>query len=308
MGQSIERVDMPRRHACISWLRGIDVVGVRFLSQLLPRLLIGPPRSEMIIRTIHGFDLRIDPVYDSGVERSIYYTGSYEKGTLFVLSKLLRAGDTFVDVGANIGLMTVHAARIVGPKGRVVAFEPNPSTCDLLKFNVDLNRLTQVQVLPYAVGSQRGEATIFTDPGRNRGRASLIQPEGGMAASKVEVVRLADQLKGMGPVRLIKMDIEGYELEAVKGMGTMLQGPDRPMLMIECSSDRENSHGQGTLAIFEYLQALGGYRYFKPSKGKERPSRLMELHGHKDFPRHDNVFFLTGEHMATLSDQDIFER
>ena len=109
-------------------------------------------------------------------------------------------------------------------------------------------------------------------------------------------------------MRLVKMDIEGYELEALKGMGSMLQGPDRPILMIECSSDRVNSHGSGTLAIYEYLEAIGGYRYFKPSKGKERPSRLMKLHSHEDFPSHDNVFFLTEEHMATLSDQDIFER
>ena len=78
------------------------------------------------------------------------------------------------------------------------------------------------------------------------------------------------------------------------------------MLMIECSGERENSHGKGTRAIFDFLEGVGGYRYFRPHKGKERPSRLVELHEHVDFPEHDNVFCLTEEHVASVADQQVF--
>lgn len=306
MGQHIERVDLRRRHALVALLRNIDIVGLRFLSHLLPRIIIPPPRGEMIIRTLHGFDLRIDPLHDRGVERSIYFSGSYEKGTLFILSKLLRPGDTFVDVGANIGLMTILAARVVGSKGKVLAFEPNSTTRDMLKFNVALDGLANVEVLPYAVGSRTEHATIYEDPGANRGRASLIRPEGVTSGMDIEVVRLDDILPKQGNVRLVKMDIEGYELEALKGMEALLSGAARPMLMIECSGDRENSHGRGTKAIFEHLEGVGGYRYFRPRKGKERPSRMIELIGFKEFPDHDNVFCLTQDHIVSLKGSEVF--
>jgi FkbM family methyltransferase len=262
----------------------------------------------MIVRTLHGFDMRIDPLHDRGVERSIYFSGSYEKGTLFILSKLLRPGDTFVDVGANIGLMTIHAARIVGSQGRVIAFEPNSTTRDMLEFNIALNGLTNVEVIPCAVGARNEHAKIYDDPGANRGRSSLIRPDGVMTGMDTQVVRLDDALIKYGKVHLVKMDIEGYELEALIGMGSMLSTTERPMLMVECSGDRENSHGRGTKAIFDHMDSVGGYRYFRPRKGKERPSRMVELKGYKEFPEHDNVFCLAHEHFALLKDAHVIAR
>jgi FkbM family methyltransferase len=308
MVEALEHVDMHRRHALVGWLRGIDVIGVRALSHLVPKLIIPPPRHEMVMRTVHGFDLRIDPVHDRGVERSIYYTGSYERGTLFMLSHLLRPGDTFVDVGANIGLMSIHASRCVGGRGRVIAFEPQPATRAMLEYNLRINNVVNVEVIPNAVGAVRGRATIYEDPGANRGRSSLIQPEGAMNGDEVDVVRLDEVLAGRLPIRLVKLDIEGFELEALKGMGALLRSDDRPMLMIECSEERENSHGQGTKAIHDLLEQVGGYRFFRPRRGKERPSRLIELHGHREFPAHDNVYCLTDRHVSSLSDVDILEK
>ena len=94
--------------------------------------MIGRPKNKMIIKTIYGFKLHIDPIYDNGVEKSIYYTGTYEAGTLFIFSKLLEKGDLFIDVGANIGLMSIYAAMKVGESGNVHAFEPDPETFKIL--------------------------------------------------------------------------------------------------------------------------------------------------------------------------------
>ena len=229
-------------------------------------------------------------------------------GTLYLLGRLLREGDVYVDVGANIGLMTVYAAKTVGMKGKVLAIEPNPNTRDMLSFNVRINDLKNVNVIPYAIGSVEKEASIHDHPDNNRGKASLIRPEGSIVAHPIKVMRLDELLKDERPIRLLKLDIEGYELEALKGMGDLLRHNDRPILMIECSGKRENSHGLGTKAIHDHLEACGGYRYFMPSKGKERKSVLVELMGQHEFPEHDNVYCMTTTHVDELKDHGVFER
>ncbi len=124
------------RHKLISSLLEIDVKGIRRVAHHLPRFLIPAPKGVCTMKTNYGFYLQIDPVKDQGVERSIYYTGTYEKGSLAVLKQLLRKGDSFADVGANIGLMSLYASQLVGTKGKVWAFEPNPETARILKENV----------------------------------------------------------------------------------------------------------------------------------------------------------------------------
>jgi hypothetical protein len=116
------------RHTLISFLQGIDMAGIRKIAYYLPGIIIPKPKSALIIKTLYGFKLWIDPVKDQGIEKSLYYTGTYEKGTLFILRALLKEGDLMVDVGANIGLMSIFAADLVKESGKVIAFEPNPDT------------------------------------------------------------------------------------------------------------------------------------------------------------------------------------
>ncbi|HEY0976296.1 MAG TPA: FkbM family methyltransferase [Flavobacteriales bacterium] len=247
----------------------------------------------MVIRTLHGFDLWIDPSSDSGVERSIYDTGTYEKGTLQVIERMLPERGVFVDIGANIGLMTVLAARLVGPQGRVIAFEPNPVARAILERNVRINDLTQVQVSPMAIGSIPSRSTIYEGVGSNRGRATLVQPSVERVGQEVEVVRLSDVVHAEDRMDLVKMDIEGFELEALKGMSEILARPEPPMLIVECSGGRENSFGRGSDPIFEHLIGLGKYRLFRGRSGKERLSPLIEVRSVQEMPDHDNLHCMT---------------
>src|SRR5690606_6625977 len=114
----------PIRHFIFSKLLNVDLPGVRFLAARLPAIAMPRPTRELNLKTIYGFGLRIDPATDRGMERSIYLTGTYEQGTLFVMRQILRPGDVFVDVGANIGWMTLYAVQCVGKGGKVFAFEP----------------------------------------------------------------------------------------------------------------------------------------------------------------------------------------
>ena len=146
----------PFRHRLISFIRDVDVKGFRKLSVLLPKWLLSDAKKtgSYILKTNHNFLLRINPSEDAGVELSLHETGTYEKGILSYLKSTLRKGDCFVDVGANIGLMTIFASKCVGNEGQVVAFEAHPKTAELLKENIQLNQLMNIQVCQYALGSK----------------------------------------------------------------------------------------------------------------------------------------------------------
>src|SRR5947208_17148786 len=95
--------------------------GAHRLRRIIARVLIPRPRGPLTVRTVFGCSLVVDASLDRGVEREVYYHGTYEAGTLNVLEKVLRPGDIFLDVGANIGLMSLVASRLVGLHGRVYA-------------------------------------------------------------------------------------------------------------------------------------------------------------------------------------------
>jgi FkbM family methyltransferase len=290
------------RHRLISSLLEIDVKGFRRVAHHLPRLLIPTPKGICTVKTRYGFWLRIDPVKDKGVERSIYYTGTYEKGSLAIMKQLLHKGDCFVDVGANIGLMSLYASKLVGAKGKVWAFEPNPDTALILEMNIRINNATNIDLSRFAMGKNPGKALIYDRWDSNRGSASLIKPEGETGSHEIEVTTLSEffkkEIKEGGPLpTLLKLDIEGFELEALEGALDLLNSDQAPMLIVECSQQRENTFGKGTDPLYEFLRHLGFYRIFRGKKDKSRVSKLVEVLTIEDLPVHDNIYCLTDKHL-----------
>ena len=164
----------------------------------------------------------------------MYRNRTYEAGTLAVISRFLKLGDTFVDVGANLGLMTLHASRIVGPEGKVVAFEPHPETYRRLIQNIELNNCSNVQPLQMAAGSGKSEAQIYDVPSVNIGRASLIRPDVDYRpAGQVKVSTLDEELDGQR-VQFLKIDVEGFEAEVLAGASETLA--KRPIISMEVST------------------------------------------------------------------------
>jgi len=294
----------PIRHALISSFLEIDVRGFRRIAHHLPRLLIPAPKGGCIMKTRYGFWLQIDPVKDKGVERSIYYTGTYEKGALAIMKQLLGKGDFFVDVGANIGLMSIYASKLVGPTGQVRAFKPNPETAGILEENIRLNKINNIENFRYAVGKNPGKALIYDRWDSNRGSASLIKPREDAESHKVEVITLSEffrkDIEKEKLPHLIKLDIEGFELEALEGALDLLNSPNAPMLMVECSENRENTFGNRTDPLYKFLMGLGRYRIFKGKKEKSRVSKLTEVLSLDALPAHDNIFCLTDKHIKQL--------
>lgn len=290
-------VRFPFRHRLITFLRDLDVKGVRNIAHRLPHLILPKPKGDMIIETLHGFKLIIDPVKDQGVENVVYYTGTYERGTMDLLSCLLKPGDCFVDVGANIGLMTVHAARIVGMGGHVYAFEPNIETHRLLQQNIKLNDLRCVELSTKALGAASSAGVLYDRWESSRGSASMVSDGKESTGLPVVISTLDIEIQAGQRVDLLKMDIEGYELEALKGAQRLLSAKDAPMLIVECSVDVDPRHPE---LLFRKLRSINKYRIFKALGGKERKSRLVEIVDEKMLPKHDNIIAITEAHLKHL--------
>ena len=279
------------RHKLISFVRDIDVRGIRKVASFLPKLLIPKASGPYILKTIHGISLRIDPTIDNGVERSLHETGTYEKGVLTFMEDYLQSGDVFVDIGANIGLMSIFAAKCVGPHGHVHAFEALPKTAFLLHDNMMINDYRNITIHGYALGAEKGTATIYENIQINRGGASLVV-EDGSEGTQISVEALDDIYDSESPVSLVKIDVEGYEPYVLAGAKKTLSRC-RPIVIIEVSSAVSAS----SIDALNQIRALGEYHFFRLKGTKERKSSLIEILGDQALPAHDNVFCIPAERL-----------
>jgi FkbM family methyltransferase len=128
----------------------------------------------------------------------------------------LRPGGTFVDLGANVGVFSLYAAKAVGPQGCVLAIEPSPTMLERLRFNLSANGFGNVRIAPVAVGEARGQATFHTLPDAH-GSASLHRMPGSSPHMTVPVETLMSVLSthGIDRIDAMKADIEGYEDRAL---------------------------------------------------------------------------------------------
>jgi FkbM family methyltransferase len=142
----------------------------------------------------------------------------------------------------------------------VVAFEPVPAVRDRLEANVRLNRLTNVSVRSEAVSDAPGEAAIFVGPASHRGISSFRPVSGSPATVHVTTARLDDLPVARGPVRLVKLDVEGAEYLALCGMRGLLEavGPD---LIVEVSDGFLRELGRSARELCDLLAGLG-YRMY----------------------------------------------
>jgi FkbM family methyltransferase len=154
--------------------------------------------------------------------------GVYEPVIGSLIKRLLSPGDVAVDGGAFIGLHTLTMAGAVGPSGKVHSFEPAPDSREFLYRNVTLNSLNCVQIHAEALGRSDRQAVLFSH--RTCTRNSLEFRAG---ADPVQVNEVALDHCVQGAVRLIKLDLEGHELEAIAGMKRILSENPGIQLIVE---------------------------------------------------------------------------
>lgn len=198
------------------------------------------------------------------LSRLFRYFGRYEKETSQLLREMARPNEVFLDVGANLGLHSLGVAHDVGCS--VVAFEPSPQTADCLDLSIAENKLDdRVRAYRVALSDEEGNAELV-EPPHHVGQAALAAPTEGFREGsryEVQVVRLddyaefQDHLRALGKrVGLIKMDIEGAEEKALRGMEQLLR-THRPVIVMEIYDGNLNGFHSSRDSIFQYLTSLG---------------------------------------------------
>jgi FkbM family methyltransferase len=212
-------------------------VGRYWLVHQLRRLEVAP----FVMRLppeLGGFAFHCD--HRDSVSREVCFTGRYEPQETQLASRLLHAGDVFVDVGANWGYFTLAAAHWVGARGRVIAFEPEPRLFALLTSNLEANRLDFVQAYQRAAsaGSGRLRFTAFQVDSDNWGRSRSVAASA-PADFECETVALDEALDaaGVGAVQLTKIDVEGGEADVLAGMARGLAEGRYRYVLMECHVD-----------------------------------------------------------------------
>lgn len=166
---------------------------------------------------------------------------------------VLRPGDVFVDVGANVGTVSALAAGVVGPNGRVVAIEPHPTTFSLLRRTLAANGRQNVTCLNVACGSTAGMATLTDEPRKDDN--NKVDESG--AGIPVKVTALIDLLRdhSLAKVDLLKIDVEGFEYAVLSGLeGDLSMIGAMHIEVIEANLGR---YGHSTAAIVSLLQRNG---------------------------------------------------
>jgi FkbM family methyltransferase len=204
----------------------------------------------------------------------LYFNGVYEPESTAFVRQFLRPGDVFLDVGANAGYYTMMAASIIGDQGRVHAFEPNPEVAALLRVSVQCGKFTErVVVAAMALGARAGSATLYLPhEAWNTGEASLLHTAwtSRERTLTVPVATLDDycERNGVSRIRLIKMDVEGAELEVLEGARSVLKNLRPEALLCEFFPARRP---EAQVQVLELLSGCGYRSFIVNHDGSLRP-------------------------------------
>jgi FkbM family methyltransferase len=224
------------------------------LALLSPQSSSGSPLAAVdLVRLPWGAEMYVRRKDNIG--SAIATLGVYDLPVTETILRLLEEGDLAVDVGANVGFMTHVMAHAVGARGRVISFEPHPGLLSELRQNVGtVGSGAHCEVMPIAVSSAEGsgylaEGDMFEG---NRGTARIADDSRGIAINLTTLDRaLCDEAQ----IGLMKIDIEGFELEALRGAAALLSARRIRHLIVE-------EHGTPPTPVTSLLEA-GGYSLFQ---------------------------------------------
>lgn len=247
--------------AYVRYLPGAPGRGPLSATYLNPRLRASPRRR--IVRSRFGARFAVDT--QDLIQRYLYLFGVWEPNMTHWLRSRLQPGDTFIDVGANIGYYSVLASRLVGDGGRVVSVEASSAFHELLLRQVRLNQCRNVRAVNAAVSDSRQTLTFVLASSANMGANSIVPYDGPAESSfEIEARPLPDVLGAaeIAGARIIKIDVEGAEGSVVRGMAPMLSQLRQDVeITVEVTPDRMSQLGYSVEELLKTMQEHGFHVY-----------------------------------------------
>lgn len=215
-------------------------------------ILKGAWRKKMghryVQRKIFEFDMLLD-LEDLGISKALLRYGRRELEHLEVLKRVIKPDMTIFDIGANVGYYVLIEAALMKGSGKIVAIEPAPSSIENLRKNLAINSLTNVEVISGAVSDVHGVKNLFLSNKSNwhtleEVRQSPAQSSFSGECIPVETFTVSDVVKNHGLPDLIRMDVEGHEVEILKSLldvDDIQAGSFAPMILFESHGNYDSS-------------------------------------------------------------------
>ena len=256
------------------------IAGARAIYRIVRagRSLLGRTDQGIFVRGGVSYDLDLS----QGIDFAIYL-GVYERGTRGALRHLVSPSSLVLDIGANIGAHTLHLAQLVGPTGRVIAFEPTDFAFRKLRRNLDLNpRLAERVTACHCFLSESDEVRVPTSiysswplvqtsglHAKHLGREMKTESAEARSLDSI-LAELADR-----KVQLVKLDVDGFECDVLRG-ATVLLRDVRPVFVMELSPYVLEEHGT-SLDQFLSFFVPNGYVFYDERSHEPLPSTAREL-------------------------------
>jgi len=243
------------------------------------RSLLGRTDQEIAIRDGVTYDLDLH----QGIDFAIFLGNIYERRTRAALRKLVSPGSLVLDIGANIGAHTLHLAQIVGPNGRVMAFEPTDFAFRKLSRNLELNPSLATRVeayhcfltasdgasVPHAIYSSWPLAVEAGLHAKHLGREMQTELAQARSLDSILSERVARK------VQLVKLDVDGFECDVLRGASSMLRDT-RPIFVMELAPYVLEERGASLDQLLSYF-IPNGYAFYDERTQEPLPSSAKEL-------------------------------
>lgn len=228
-----------------------------------------------------GLQMYLHPAGDRIISARLREARCWEAYETALTLQYLQPGETYVDVGANIGYYTLLAARRVGPQGRVIAYEPDDDNFALLQANVALNDLVQVALFPYALADKPASGRLYLS-GDNFGDHRIYDAAGEQRASRAITLVNGDAHLGQQTARIdfLKIDTQGAEYFVLQGLAGLLErNRDHLRMMLEVCPYGIRHAGADGHELVRLLEALQlQYHIIDHQQCRLIPAQAHHLH------------------------------
>ena len=201
---------------------------------------------------------------DDYMVRWVFVNGYHRDAVVKLSRELIRPGDTVIDIGANIGLWSMGAARAVGSTGSIHAIEPIAENYARLLSNLELNGFSNVRATQLACSNESGSVTMYRPSYDNSGHPTLGRRDGVDTPVSVTAVTLDDYCdrNALARVDFIKIDVEGAERLVFSGAARTLSSTEAPAILFEVNEETARKLGS-TTADAKRILAAAGYEIFE---------------------------------------------